>query len=204
MKGVKMRIPSRVKWCLLGVAISVLVLVIVSIFIPGKLNDAVNSVTESAFARTVRTLTESEPIEENTLVEMVVDSIQISEVDYQPVVVLKEKGTERYLPIWIGFAEATAIEVILEGVDMPRPLTHDLLCSVVNVAGVNVNSIIINNLQNNTFYAKIVLSVNQKQIEIDSRPSDAIAIALRVGAPVYAKEAILDKAGTQLDHKAVF
>ncbi len=135
---------------------------------------------------------------------MVVDSISVSEIGYQPMVILKEKDKERYLPIWIGLAEANAIGIILEGIHMPRPLTHDLLCSVANVVGANVNSIIINNLRNNTFYAKIILSVNWKQIEVDSRPSDAIAIALRVGAPIYVEEAVLDKAGLQLDHKATF
>jgi len=204
MNGVKMDRLSRVKWCLLGIVICLLVLVIGSVFIPGKLNDTVNSVANNRFVSKIRALTEPEPIKKDILAEMIVDSVQISECDYLPLVLLKEKGTERYLPIWIGFAEANAIEIILEGTPMPRPLTHDLLYSMVNIAGAKVNYVIINDLQYQTFYAKIILSVNWKQIAVDSRPSDAIALALRVGAPIYVEEVVLDKAGVQLDHKVTF
>jgi len=114
---------------------------------------------------------------------------------------LKEKVGERYLPIWIGLAEANAISVILEGVSVERPLTSDLLCSVIDTVGAGVNSIIINDLRNQTFYASLILNVNWMQVEVDSRPSDAIAIAVRVRAPIYVEEAVLEKAGIQFDHE---
>jgi len=133
------------------------------------------------------------------MIEMSIDSIRVSLMNYQRVVILKEKMAERYLPIWIGPAEADAIAVRLQGVTVPRPLTHDLLHSVIDALGANVNSIIVSDLQNDTFYARIILDVDGKQMEIDSRPSDALALAVRVEAPIYAEEIVLDKAGIVLD-----
>ena len=133
------------------------------------------------------------------MIEMTIDSIRVSLMNYQRVVILKEKDAERYLPIWIGPAEADAIAVRLQGVTVPRPLTHDLLHSVIDALGANVNSIIVSDLQNDTFYARIILDVDGKQMEIDSRPSDALALAVRVEAPIYAEEIVLDKAGILLD-----
>jgi len=133
------------------------------------------------------------------MIEMSIDSIRVSLMNYQRVVILKEKSTERYLPIWIGPAEADAIAVKLQGVSVPRPLTHDLLSSVIEALGASIDSIIVNDLKNDTFYAKIVLTVDGGQMEIDSRPSDALALAVRVGAPIYAEEVVLDKAGILLD-----
>ena len=133
------------------------------------------------------------------MIEMTIDSIRVSMMNYQRVVMLKEKTTERYLPIWIGPAEADAIAVKLQGVNVPRPLTHDLLRTVINTLGANVNSIIVCELKNDTFYAKIIFDVDGGQMEIDSRPSDALALAVRAGVPIYADEAVLDKASIMLD-----
>jgi len=133
------------------------------------------------------------------MIEMVVDSIRVSMMNYQRVVILKEKTNNRYLPIWIGASEADAIAVKLQGVTVQRPLTHDLLRSVVEALGARVNSIIVSDLKNDTFFAKIVLDVDGKQMEIDSRPSDALALAVRVEAPIYADEGVLDRAGVELD-----
>ena len=133
------------------------------------------------------------------MIEMIVDSIRVSLMNYQRVVILKEKITERYLPIWIGANEADAIAIKLQGVSVPRPLTHDLLNSVVDALGATVNSIVVTELKNDTFFAKIILNIDGKQMEIDSRPSDAIALAVRVEAPIYAEEGVLDKAGIMLD-----
>ena len=189
------------KWCLLGCLIGALVLVGVSVFIPGEVTDAVKWVANNNFASRVRALTEREAVREPTLVEMVVETISMSKVDYAPVVVLKEKAGERYLPIWIGLAEANAISVILEGVSVERPLTSDLLCSVVDGLGASIDYIVINDLRDNTYYASLILNVDWMQVEVDSRPSDAIAIAVRVRAPIYVEEAVLDKAGIQFDHE---
>ncbi len=133
------------------------------------------------------------------MIEMTIDSIRVSLMNYQRVVILKEKTSDRYLPIWIGPAEADAIAVKLQGVSVPRPLTHDLLSSVIDTLGATVNSIIVNDLKNDTFYAKVILDVEKKQLEVDSRPSDALALAVRTGVPIYADESVLEKAGILLD-----
>jgi bifunctional DNase/RNase len=135
------------------------------------------------------------------MVEMTIESIRVSMMNYQRVVILREKGAERYLPIWIGPTEADAIAIKLQGVAVPRPLTHDLLESVVTALGALVNSIIVCDLHDDTFYAKVILEVNGKQIEVDSRPSDAMALAVRVKAPIYAAESVLDKAGIVIDRE---
>ena len=135
------------------------------------------------------------------MVEMTIDSIRVSLMNYQRVVILKEKMAGRYLPIWIGPAEADAIAVKLQGVTVPRPLTHDLLRSVIDSLGVTIDSIIVNDIKNDTFYAKVILNVNGEQMQIDSRPSDALALAVRAEAPIYADEAVLEKAGLLLDEE---
>ena len=135
------------------------------------------------------------------MIEMTIDSIRVSLMNYQRVVILKEKMARRYLPIWIGPAEADAIAVKLQGVNVPRPLTHDLLSSVIGSLGANIDSIIVNDLKSDTFYAKIILNIDGEQIEIDSRPSDALALAVRADVPIYADEAVLDKAGILLDEE---
>ena len=133
------------------------------------------------------------------MIEMIIDSIRVSLMNYQRVVILKEKDSERYLPIWIGPAEADAIAIRLQDVTVPRPLTHDLLCSVIDTLGATINSIIVNDLKNDTFFAKIVLNVDGGQMEIDSRPSDALALAVRVEAPIFVEETVLERASILLD-----
>ncbi|MFQ6122034.1 MAG: bifunctional nuclease family protein [Dehalococcoidales bacterium] len=135
------------------------------------------------------------------MIEMTIDSIRVSLMNYQRVVILKEKRAGRYLPIWIGAAEADAIAVKLQGVNVPRPLTHDLLSSVIDRLGATVDSIIVSDLKSDTFYAKIILNIDGGQIEIDSRPSDALALAVRAQVPIYVDEAVLDKAGILLDEE---
>ncbi len=133
------------------------------------------------------------------MVEMAIDSIRVSLMNYQRVVILKEKEADRYLPIWIGPAEADAIAVKLQNVELSRPLTHDLLQSVITTLGASVNYIVVSELQNDTFFAKLLLSVDGAQVEVDSRPSDALALAVRAKAPIYAEESVLDKAGIILE-----
>lgn len=133
------------------------------------------------------------------MIEMTIDSIRVSLMNMQRVVILKEKMADRYLPIWIGPAEADAIAVKLQGVPVPRPLTHDLICTTIDALGASVNYIVVSDLRNDTFYAKIILNVDGGQMEVDSRPSDALALAVRVEAPIYVDDAVLDKAGIQLD-----
>ncbi len=132
-------------------------------------------------------------------VEMTIDGIRVSLMNYQRVVMLKEKMAERYLPIWIGPAEADAIAVKLQGVTVPRPLTHDFIHSIIKTLSASVKSACINKLDNDTFFAKVTLISNNKPIEIDCRPSDALALAVRVNAPIFAEERVLNKAGILLD-----
>ncbi len=131
--------------------------------------------------------------------EMVIDSIRVSLMNYQRVVILKEKEGERCLPIWIGPAEADSIAVKMQGISVPRPLTHDFLCSIANVAGLKIKSVVMNKLENDTYYAKVVVTSGGKSSEIDCRPSDALAIAVRVNVPIFADEKVLNKASILLD-----
>ena len=133
------------------------------------------------------------------MMEMVIDSIRVSLMNYQRVVILKEKDSDRYLPIWIGPAEADAIAVKLQDVSVPRPLTHDLLHSVLESLGAAVTHIVVTDLNNDTFYAKIIIKNNGNDIEVDSRPSDAIALAVRTQVPIFVNEGVLEKAGVLLD-----
>ena len=135
------------------------------------------------------------------MVEMSIDSIRVSVMNYQRVVILKEDKTERYLPIWIGNAEADAIAVKLQGISVPRPMTHDLLYSMISALGAKVDFIVVNDLHDDTFFAKISVTTNGSNIEIDSRPSDAIAIAVRAGVSIYAEESVLDKAAIIFDRE---
>lgn len=135
------------------------------------------------------------------MIEMTIESIRVSLMNYQRVVILKEKNTERYLPIWIGPAEADAIAVRLQEVNVARPLTHDLLRSVLDALGATVKYIVVNDLANDTFFARIVLEVDGRRLEIDSRPSDAIALAVRTDVPIFADEAVLERAGVYLDRE---
>jgi len=135
------------------------------------------------------------------VIEMVIESIRVSLMNYQRVVILKEKESDRYLPIWIGPAEADAIAVRLQEVAVSRPLTHDLLRSIIDAFGGNVQYIVVNDLANDTFYARIIMDVDGRKMEIDSRPSDAIALAVRVQAPIFAEETVLEKAGVRLDQE---
>jgi hypothetical protein len=125
------------------------------------------------------------------MVEVKIDSIRVSLMTQHRVVVLKESDTDRYLPIWIGPFEADAITIQLQGVQVPRPLTHDLLKSFIRELGVKVSHVVVNELRNDTFFARIVVDVNGKSMEIDSRPSDAIALAVRVGAPIFVSEQVM-------------
>lgn len=125
---------------------------------------------------------------------MEIHGVSLDVMSSQPVVVLKEKTTSRYLPIWIGQFEATAIMMELQGIQPSRPLTHDLLRNLVEAMGAVVNRIIVSDLKDGTFYARIHLSLNGTDLDVDARPSDAIALAVRAGAPIFAEESVLDQA----------
>jgi uncharacterized protein len=113
------------------------------------------------------------------------------------IVVLREEDGERYLPIWIGPFEADAITIQLQGIEVARPITHALLKRMVETLGGEVVHVVINDLQNDTFYARIVLEVNGETVEVDSRPSDAVALAVRVNVPIYVEDDVMERAGME-------
>ncbi len=128
------------------------------------------------------------------MIEVKVDSIQVSLMSEHRVIILKDINVERYLPIWIGPYEAEAIALRLRNVEVARPLTHDLLNNVISKMGGEVSHIIVNDLRNDTFYASINVNVNGHKLEIDSRPSDAIALAVRANTPIFVEEDVMAQA----------
>jgi len=128
------------------------------------------------------------------LIELAIDSVQVSLISNQRVVLLREQDADRYLPIWIGPFEAEAIALELGGASIARPQTHDLLRNVIQELGGRVSYILINDLSSNTFYARIVMEINGEITDIDSRPSDAIALAVRFKAPVFVSEEVMERA----------
>jgi len=125
------------------------------------------------------------------IVEMELNKIRIDENRGEQVIVLKEKEGERILPIVIGIMEVTAIKMKISGVNPPRPMTHDLFHNAITQLGAKIDKIIINKLENNIFFAKLIISVDSRVEEIDARPSDSIAIAIRAKAPIFAEEEVL-------------
>ncbi len=131
------------------------------------------------------------------MVEVTIDSIRVSLMSQHRVVILKDVDSDRYLPIWIGNFEADAITMTLQEMEIVRPLTHDLLKNVIVELGAEVEHIVISDLKNEVFYAKIVLEANGKRRDIDSRPSDAIALAVRLHVPIFIEDAVMAKAAVQ-------
>jgi bifunctional DNase/RNase len=129
------------------------------------------------------------------MIRVTVDSVKVSMLSQHRVVVLKAEDDERYLPIWIGPFEADAITIGLQQVQMTRPLTHDLLEAIIGHMNASISHIKVNDLKNDTFYAEIVVEQNGQTLSIDSRPSDAIALAVRVNVPIYVADEVMDKAG---------
>lgn len=130
------------------------------------------------------------------MIEMILSKIRIDEKRNEQIIVLKEKEGSRFLPVVIGISEVNAIKLKLSGIELPRPLTHDLFMSTVQKLGGALQRIVIDNLQNNTFYAKLILTdLNANEVIVDARPSDSIALALRAAAPIFVEESVLEDAG---------
>lgn len=127
------------------------------------------------------------------MVEMKVAGLTIDPVTNTPIVILKDREEKRILPIWIGLFEASAIATELEGINFSRPMTHDLIRDILANLGVEVLKVEVHDLRNNTFFANIHLLREGKTQVIDSRPSDALALALRAGAPIYVEERVIEK-----------
>ncbi len=131
------------------------------------------------------------------MIRMKVAGVTLDPMTNVPIIILKDQEDQRTLPIWIGIFEASAIALKLEGIKSARPLTHDLLKSVIEHLNAKVVKIIIDDLRENVFYAKIALKIGRKVIYVDSRPSDAIALALRADAPIYVEEKVIQKFGSK-------
>jgi len=135
------------------------------------------------------------------MIETVVESIRVSLVTQHRVVILKEVSGERHLPIWIGPFEAEAIAMELQSMASARPLPYDLMKTIVNDMGGTIRQVLVTDLAQDVFYARIIIEQAGKRIEIDSRPSDAIALAVRVKVPILVDESVMDKAGVTLDQE---
>ena len=135
--------------------------------------------------------------------EMVIYGVSFDLVGKQPIVLLKTADGNRFLPIWIGHAEAAAILMKLQGASTPRPLTHDLMVDMLEQLDAEVSRITVTELRDNTFYASITVQQNGSDIEIDSRPSDAIAIAVRSDAPIYAAERVIEESAIEFEGEEV-
>lgn len=132
-------------------------------------------------------------------IEVVVESVRVHMLSSRHVVILKDGAGERYLPIWIGPWEASAIAMRLQGITPERPLTHDLLASVLDEVGVRLERVVITALAEETFHARLELVGPDIRRVVDARPSDAIALAVRVGAPIFAAAEVLDQAALSAD-----
>lgn len=134
------------------------------------------------------------------MIELELVGVRVELPANQPIVLLKEKSGSRYLPIWIGAVEATAIAFALQGVETPRPLTHDLFVDVLGDLGVTLESVHVTELRDGTFYAELKLVQGDHHYSVSSRPSDAIALATRLDSvPIYGAEEVLDEAGLEID-----
>lgn len=135
------------------------------------------------------------------MIRVTIDSIRVSLLTQHRVVVLREADSRRYLPIWIGPFEADAIAMAIQGHEPQRPLTHDLLKSTITEMGGIISHIFVNDIHDNTFFARIVIEQHGQTIEVDARPSDAIALAVRTDVPIYVETHVLDQAGVFFDEE---
>jgi bifunctional DNase/RNase len=135
--------------------------------------------------------------------EMVIYGVSFDMVGKQPIVLLKTTEGNKFLPIWIGHPEAAAILMKLQGASTPRPMTHDLLTDMLAQLDARVVRIAVTELRDNTFYAQITLAVDGSEVEIDSRPSDAIALAVRAGAPIFAADSVIEESAIEFEHEDV-
>jgi uncharacterized protein len=135
--------------------------------------------------------------------EMVIYGVSFDLVGKQPIVLLKTADGNRYLPIWIGQPEAAAILMKLQGAATPRPMTHDLVTDLLEQLEAQVVRITVTELRDNTFYASITVAMNGSEVEVDSRPSDAIALAVRADAPIFAADRVIEESAIEFEGEEV-
>ena len=128
------------------------------------------------------------------MIEMELTGVRVELPTNQPIVLLHEKAGERYLPIWIGPSEAASIAMALQGVVTPRPMTHDLMKAILDDLSVRVIQVVVTELRESTFYAALTLERAGERLEVSARPSDAMALAVRMGVPIYAADDVLEEA----------
>jgi bifunctional DNase/RNase len=133
--------------------------------------------------------------------EMVIYGVSFDMVGKQPIVLLKTRDGNKFLPIWIGHPEAAAILMKLQGTPTPRPMTHDLVTDMLGELNASVSRVAVTALRENTFYAQITLQVNGSEIEIDSRPSDAIALAVRADAKIFVADEVIDDSAIEFNQE---
>jgi uncharacterized protein len=133
--------------------------------------------------------------------QMQIYGVSFDMVGKQPIVLLKTVDGNKFLPIWIGHPEAAAILMKLQGASTPRPMTHDLLTEVLEQLDARCERVSVTELRDNTFYASITVSINGSELEIDSRPSDALALAVRVSAPIFAAEEVIEESAIEFEHE---
>src|SRR5438094_8430331 len=129
-------------------------------------------------------------------IEMTIKGLMVDPITNMPIIILRDKEGQRVLPIWVGIFEANAIALQLENVTTPRPMTHDLLKNMIAELDGHVTRVVINDLRDSTFFAQIRVIAGQRTLELDARPSDAIALALRVEAPIFVAQTVLEQAQT--------
>ena len=132
---------------------------------------------------------------------MVIYGVSFDVIGKQPIVLLKTVDGNKFLPIWIGHPEAAAILIKLQGTELPRPMTHDLMTALIMQFNAEVKRITVTALKNNTFYAMLTLTRDGEDIEVDSRPSDALALAVRTDAPIFASEELIEENGIEFEHE---
>src|SRR5665811_286081 len=129
-------------------------------------------------------------------IEMTIKGLMVDPITNMPIIILRDSDGQRVLPIWVGVFEANAIALQLENITTPRPMTHDLLRNAIKELDAHVSRVVINDLRDSTFFAQIGLVIGDRTLELDARPSDAIALALRAAAPIFVAQAVLDQAQT--------
>ncbi len=133
--------------------------------------------------------------------EMVLYGISFDVIGKQPIILLKTADANKFLPIWIGHQEAAAILMKLQGTELPRPMTHDLMTSILDELHAEVLKVTVTELRENTFYALLTLKLDVGEVDVDSRPSDALALAVRTNAPIYAADQLIEDNAIEFDHE---
>jgi bifunctional DNase/RNase len=136
-------------------------------------------------------------------VEMKIKGLMIDPVSNMPIIILRQLGSEMVLPIWVGIFEANAIAMQIEKIQSPRPMTHDLLCNVITDLRAKVEKVVITDLKDNTFFATIHLVRDAERLAVDARPSDAMALALRLNAPILVEESVLERSSVTGDDRDI-